>query len=635
MLIDKYNYKVDKIIVSSYRSNHNKKNLLSILWNSNEEGDQFLNLYGYVEENSDRLRKKYLRFISDFNNSEINSIKLYDHFKLKNGYNLLWMSLISEKSPFKSPKILDCLKLLALEEIILSAGPSSIDYFGSNYNEHRSIKNLSTSLGLRYRWKYHLPQMKVSRATIIKSILFACPYLFQAFISMVRYIYMRMPFFRNMNIKWNDHNKSVFFFSYFVALDDEKLKDNIFYSHQWGPLKKIFHEMAIDTNWMHHYISSSQNLTPNIAKKNINIFNQNPEINGCHNFIDSYFSFKIILEVINEYLHIYIKQLRFSIVNKIFTPRKSKANFWFFLKHDWYSSIRGVVAIQNLLMIKLIDKAFKDLPKQKIGFYLMENQGWEMALINGWKVNNHGTLIGVAHSTVRYWDLRYYDLEETSKKNTKPKPDFFTVNGLAAQKNLKASKSRIDNLRNVEALRYLYLNDQIQAIHNKRSEQHNKILVLGDIQKDLTRSMIDCFNDIADQFDHYDFIFKPHPANIIEDKNFSSFKPTTTDEHLNVLLQNIDCVIASAATSSGLEAYILGIPVITYFDSKEFNISALRGMHNAVFVNNPKSLAKAIMNLKSTEGGEEGQDVFWLDDALPRWRKLLSEFEYNLLDDKG
>jgi len=444
---------------------------------------------------------------------------------------------------------------------------------------------------------------------------------------------MRRAFFRNIKKNWNEHNDSIFFFSYFIVLDERQLKENYFYSHQWGPLTQIIHDMGIETNWMHHFIFSTQSPSPEIAITNANTFNQNPKINGSHNFLDSYLSFKILLNVIYKYFLIYFKSLKFSIGNKIFTPKKSKANFMFFLKRDWYSSIRGIVAIQNLLWIELIDAALKDIPKQKIGFYLQENQGWEMALIHGWKINNHGTLLGVTHSTVRYWDLRYYDIADTYENKTKPQPDFVTTNGPAALKNFKAAKGRVDNLKNVEALRYLYLNDQPKVLNKKISKQNNKILVLGDIQKDLTRSMIFCFNHIADQFKDFEFIFKPHPANIIEDEYFLNFQPTKTDEHLSVLFQNADCVVTSAATSSGLEAYILGIPVITYFNSKEFNLSALRGIDNAVFVNNSKSLAEAISNSMKVEDKNGRQNVFWLDDDLPGWRKLLSDFEYNSSDE--
>ena len=40
--------------------------------------------------------------------------------------------------------------------------------------------------------------------------------------------------------------------------------------------------------------------------------------------------------------------------------------------------------------------------------YLQENQGWEFALIQVWEKAKSWELIGVPHSTIRYWDMRYY-----------------------------------------------------------------------------------------------------------------------------------------------------------------------------------------------------------------------------------
>ena len=66
MSIDNNNFAVEKIVVSSCKPINFGDSSLAILWNSNHETDDFLNIYEYVEENSDRLREKYLRFISIF-----------------------------------------------------------------------------------------------------------------------------------------------------------------------------------------------------------------------------------------------------------------------------------------------------------------------------------------------------------------------------------------------------------------------------------------------------------------------------------------------------------------------------------------------------------------------------------------
>ena len=60
-----------------------------------------------------------------------------------------------------------------------------------------------------------------------------------------------------------------------------------------------------------------------------------------------------------------------------------------------------------------IDNILSNIPKQKVGIYLLENQAWEKSLISSWNKFNHGGLIGVAHSTIRFWDLRYFRSKNT------------------------------------------------------------------------------------------------------------------------------------------------------------------------------------------------------------------------------
>ena len=52
------------------------------------------------------------------------------------------------------------------------------------------------------------------------------------------------------------------------------------------------------------------------------------------------------------------------------------------------------------------------LPRQRLGLYLCENQGWERIFIRAWRKHGHGKLIGVAHSTIGYWDMRYFDQQD-------------------------------------------------------------------------------------------------------------------------------------------------------------------------------------------------------------------------------
>ena len=52
-------------------------------------------LDAYIEIHSERLRIKYLSFIADLSEFEIEGKSLAEHFQLQDGYNIWWMSLLA------------------------------------------------------------------------------------------------------------------------------------------------------------------------------------------------------------------------------------------------------------------------------------------------------------------------------------------------------------------------------------------------------------------------------------------------------------------------------------------------------------------------------------------------------------
>ena len=89
-------------------------------------------------------------------------------------------------------------------------------------------------------------------------------------------------------------------------------------------------------------------------------------------------------------------------------------------------------------------------------------------MTSNWKVNNHKNIIACPHSTIRFWDLRYYHSKDTLDleiDNKLPITDFIATNGQDAfNKFLEIGYPR-DKLVKVEALRYMYLNE-IEKIFN-------------------------------------------------------------------------------------------------------------------------------------------------------------------------
>ena len=55
------------------------------------------------------------------------------------------------------------------------------------------------------------------------------------------------------------------------------------------------------------------------------------------------------------------------------------------------------------------------------------------AILYAWKKYQKAPIIGVAHTLIRFWDLRYFD--NLSDLSNLPKSDFIAINGPFSKKN--------------------------------------------------------------------------------------------------------------------------------------------------------------------------------------------------------
>ena len=105
----------------------------------------------------------------------------------------------------------------------------------------------------------------------------------------------------------------------------------------------------------------------------------------------------MIFSVINDFFLIrsrlkinrYKREINNPILKDIFNIQSS----------DFKISLGGAYLLEHLLWINIFDKIFKEIPKQKIGLFLYENQPWEHAFIRAWRLNGHGKIIGYTPTT--------------------------------------------------------------------------------------------------------------------------------------------------------------------------------------------------------------------------------------------
>jgi len=599
-----------------------------LLWNGYKEENDQCSILKTMEKHSDEFRSEYLAFIHELGQLRVRGKRLVEHLEIETGFSLWWMSLLAEKNPSKSKAPLDCLRLLTINHLFREIKPHAVELVSGNKRLSIVLKQLCTTLDISFTWT------KVDEESFsftLKNLWLKTPHILQAPFFFIRYLYLRWPLRKGLHTNWFKGENVFSIISYFLNLDHGAFKEGNFYSRYWGVLPDKIRRSGININWIHHFMFSKQFPDTKSGISCLKQFNEGGENQGYHNFLDSFISLSVVFKVIILWLQIAIKSVVF--ISKLDEEMAShyKGWLWFFLREDWKKSTHGITAIQNILLIHLFDRAMSSLPTQKIGLYLCENQGWERAFIHYWKKHGHGRLIAVAHSTVRYWDLRYFDVYDVWQDEyylSQPKPDQIALNGPAAWQIYIGANQPMDKMVEVEALRYLYL--EKFKISNKKIEFKNfsinkKILILGDIQSSTTHSMLRLLESISEFLSQsYELTVKPHPANPIKKTDYPILHFNISNAPLEQLFPKYNAVIATTYTSSALEALCVGLPVITILDQNDFNFSPLRGVMNLQLISKSKDLKQALLNTDVYYRQVNDETYFWTDPELPMWKMILN-----------
>ena len=268
----------------------------------------------------------------------------------------------------------------------------------------------------------------------------------------------------------------------------------------------------------------------------------------------------------------------------------------------------------------------RQLPRQKLGFYLQENLSWEMALIYAWKKYGHGELIGVAHASIRYWDLRYFYDPRCYVRNAcndLPLPDRVAVNGDLSWNMHRRGGYPEKALMKTEALRFLYLGyfAPTRMKHASKKSPHKKILICGDFITKLSLQMLDWLAQAVPALPiAFEYLYKAHPLSPIATEKYPFLKSTAGA--LTDLLQIADIVFTSNVTCAAMDAYCAGIPVIQLLDGNQANMSPLYGLPGVYYATSPKILENTL-RIISVSPDVNSSEIFYIDASLPRWEDVL------------
>ncbi len=580
-----------------------------------------------VEEHADELRSRYLAWIYDLGERKIGGIRLIDRFALRTGFSYWWMTLPASVSYGGTTPIYSAVRMLALEGLATKLSTEKVILVSGDTALIRAARAWCRRAGLLFEWR-PVEHRCNHRVVFFRRAFSLLPHPIQATVALFRYLIQRLPLAQHLRQLENTKG-NITFVDYLIHLDQKDLADGRYGSHYWTRLIELLQNKAVSTNWIHHYIGHDAISSAVKGRDTIDSFNLHGEGTQFHTTLDGALGWRVILRTLLDYLRVAWMGVTVWKVKRYFSPANSNVDFWPFFQQDWGGFARGVAAFSNCLFLNLFEETLRYLPHQESGVFLLENQPWEMAFIHAWKAAGHGRLIGVPHSTVLYWDMRYFfdprSYQHTGQ-NDLPLPDLVALNGPAALAMYRGGGFPDKFIVLVEALRYLYLADLliVGRIPNTQSDDSLlRVLILGDYFPAIAKLQMSWLTAAArDLPASFQYVYKPHPACKPPTGNVAFPYLRITNSPLVELLGNCDVVYTSNMTSAAVEAYSAGVPVVTMLDGDSFNMSPLRGLTGVTYVANHNELADALRGVHGCTG--EGRESFFSPDSdLPRWKGLL------------
>lgn len=579
-----------------------------LLWNSfgfESQHPDSISLPTFIEKHADEIRSRLLLFLCNTKFVSDGRTSLEDALITPEGLSTWWLSFPSLKQWGKRQSIPIACRLIAIELIVGSEGLNHllVETEDSNLREliQRVIQSRSTPVHRVRRWLYR----KVLHPL-------------RALGSLIRYVRETSCIPRDSNKNLSDADMKFAFFDYFGGSESDLDKMSTYKSPYWGDAPQL----ADDPDWYHIY---PRNVDQQGVRGTLEaIYQLNSRNRTTHHLFLGRLSLRDVLSIARNYLSQRSVHRRFRSSLTDFKLKDSGLALWHVFEDEWDDSIIGSTALRHLVLLRTTDKLVQKMPHYSKIFYLMENQPWELALTFSVRRHDKGQLVGVAHSTIRFWDLRYFsDASENNFINSlsrRPFPDHIFVNGEIGRRLLLENSYPESSISVVEALRYMYL--QELRMSTQSSKEH--VLLLGDFLEHANSVLVSVFKESIELLEQPPPIkVRSHPICPLTEEQLGGLISSVSLDGLSDLLQRASVVVTTAASSSAAESAALGIPTIVVLDARSLNYSPFRQTDNVYVVENANQLRTLLRDLKRLEA-RPSDTIFCLDPNYPRWQRELS-----------
>ena len=371
---------------------------VKLFWNNLDLDDNNgINLSFYVEENKNKLRKKYLEKIKLISSEKLNQLSITQLSHISENFNLYESSLLEEKSIYKSKNIIFFLKVLALEMILNKDKSKEYEILGVEK------ENINIVEGVFYKFKknviFRFACNRNEESKIANKLYNRLPNLlkvtYQVIKNFLLIIILKKINIKNFQIEYL-YFSNTYYFKY-PFINNTKNENKLIGSFA-RTVKK--NDKAIILCHCDKSYSNEKNT-------------QKILLNSSDNFqlitLNSLLNIEILIKSFFIYINFYFFNFKIRKLKKKISKNINLINYFDLIKADWDSSFYGPVAFENIKIYLILKNFFSKVLVKKRCFYICENQGWEKMLIKSCKnfSNRNLFFVGIVNSAIRFWDFRY------------------------------------------------------------------------------------------------------------------------------------------------------------------------------------------------------------------------------------
>lgn len=506
------------------------------LWN--KRSSEFFSIINYIDRKPKQSIKNLLNYFHKIANANFFSKSLRNYFIFYKKFSYYDLSFFVEKSFYKN-NFLEILKAFALIDIIKKKNIRELKVFSMNRDLNKFLKVYCSNNKILFTQMVNKSQ-KITAKNFISIFLF-----FKSLIEISIFLYRRFSFVKKN--KFSSNKNIIFSYSENIVHKNLKFRNSKYWFNIFQNDNSDFVNIFIPGNKL------------NTLNKLIKLQQFSNEM-----YLDKEINLQVLYQILKNLFNLFFKNIFFLLFFKNIFFYKNLP-MWFFIKDEWKKSFSIFNIFVNLYYFFLIEKKIKFINNPKKCYYLMENQPWERALCFFWKKNFKQKIIGVCHTPLRFWDLRYKNI--TNNNNKYYRPDCVVLNGKHSYQLFKKEFSLQKKIK-LEPLRYF---------PPKKIKNNNKykktVVIVGDYLHDINLKIVESLEKISDNF-YFNYVYLPHPSNhkIIISAKLNLITILNKKKLRNY---NTYCFIIPHMSSSALDFHLLSKKIIIFLDDSMPNLSPL------------------------------------------------------------